>query len=294
MKRASSAVTTDRERVRRRVLAFTGVWFLVAGLLTALSLVVVVLIASALMLLAGIAAGGLRVLRRYPMGEAFQTALAWVVRQGRSLGARLRALGFRRHLRRAEVRAGNVRSAAPVRARALLARSGQVYAIGVYRLLAVTAKTVQAGRRLVPALSALTPHPPGRHRKAIRLNERGAQLRRRGDPQQAAEQHRVALDIVRDLGDQHAEALTLNNLGLALAQGGAETAAVQHLEQAVTVLRELGDEEHEGQVIANLGFVHRRQGHSEEALTLLHEALDKLPPDSSAYRQVEEQLQRAS
>jgi Flp pilus assembly protein TadD len=102
------------------------------------------------------------------------------------------------------------------------------------------------------------------------------------------------LAIVRDLGDQHAEALTLNNLGLALAQEGADASAVQHLERAVTVLRELGDEEHEGQVIANLGFVHGRQGRSEEAATLLHEALEKLPPESSAYRQVEEQLSRAS
>lgn len=291
---ASSAVTTDRERMRRRVLAFTGVWFLVAGLLTALSLVVVVLIASALMLLAGIAAGGMRWLRRYPIREAFQAALASVARQSQSLGARLRALGFRRHLRSAGVRAGNVRSAAPVRARVLLTRSGQIYAITVYRLQALTAKTVQAGGRLVPALSALTPKPPGRHRKALRLNERGAQLRRRGDPEQAVEQHRVALEIVRDLGDQHAEAMTLNNLGLALAQGGAETAAVQHLEQAVTVLRELGEEEHEGQVIANLGLVHRSQGHGEEAATLLHAALDKLPPESPAYRRVEEELRRAS
>ncbi len=88
--------------------------------------------------------------------------------------------------------------------------------------------------------------------------------------------------------------MTLNNLGLALAQGGAERDAVQHLEQAVIVLRELGEEEREGQVIANLGFVHRRQGHSEEAVNLLQEALDKLPPESSAYRQVEKQLIGAS
>ncbi len=98
---------------------------------------------------------------------------------------------------------------------------------------------------------------------------------------------------MRDLGDRRAEALTLNNLALALAHTGVPT-ALQHFEQSLVVLRELGDEEHEGQVIANLGFVHRRQGRSEEAETLLHEALDKLPPGSSAYRHVEEQLRRAS
>ena len=135
---------------------------------------------------------------------------------------------------------------------------------------------------------------PLARRQALELNQLGTQLRREGAHEQAAEQHRAALEIVRDLGDQRAEALTLNNLALALAHSGSEEAAVEHLEHAREVLHELGDEEHEGQVIANLGLVHRRQGHSEEAVTLLHEALDKLPPGSTAYRQVEEELVRAS
>ena len=88
--------------------------------------------------------------------------------------------------------------------------------------------------------------------------------------------------------------MTLNNLGLALAHGGSEDAAVQHLEEARDVLRDLGDEEYEARVIANLGLVHRRQGHDDEAASLLHEALGKLPPESQAYRQVEEELLRAS
>jgi hypothetical protein len=41
-------------------------------------------------------------------------------------------------------------------------------------------------------------------------------------------------------------------------------------------------------------MVHSRQGHSEEAVTLLHEALDKLPPESTAYLQVKQELSRAS
>jgi Flp pilus assembly protein TadD len=291
---ASSAVTADRERVRRRVLAFTGVWFLVAGLLTALSLVVVVLIASALMLLVSGLAVGLSVLRRHPISPPLRASVASIERARRRLARRRHELGFGRHLRRLGARARNVGIAAPGRTRVLLIRGGQVYAVAVYRLLAATATALRAGGRLVPSLSGLTERPVGRERQALRLNERGAQLRRRGNPEQAVEQHRVALAIVRDLGDQHAEALTLNNLGLALAQEGADASAVRHLEQAVTVLRELGDQEHEGQVIANLGFVHGRQGRSEEALTLLHEALDKLPPESSAYRQVEEELRRAS
>lgn len=283
-------MTPDRERVRRRVLAFTGVWFLLAGLLTALSLVVVVLFASALMLVVGLAAGGLR---RYPIRRISQAALASAARTGRMFASRLRNVGVRRRLGRARDRAGKVGTTAPRRIRGLLTRTGQVYAIAVHRLQMVLARTLSVRRPVLP-MPTLTRPTVGLERQALELNERGAQLRRRGDAERAAEQHRVALAIVRDLGDQHAEALTLNNLGLALAQGGAEASAVQHLEQAVTVLRELGDEEHEGQVIANLGFVHRRQGHREEAVTLLHEALDKLPPESSAYRQVEEQLSRAS
>jgi hypothetical protein len=43
-------------------------------------------------------------------------------------------------------------------------------------------------------------------------------------------------------------------------------------------------------VIANLGIVYRRQGQSEEAATLFQEALEKLPPASPAYRQIEREL----
>jgi tetratricopeptide (TPR) repeat protein len=130
--------------------------------------------------------------------------------------------------------------------------------------------------------------------RARQLNEVGAQLRRDGEYVRAAEQHRAALAIVRDLDDRRAEALTLNNLALALVHTGSVSVAVEHFEQALVLLRELGDERHEGQVIANLGFVRRRQGRDEDARSLLNAALDKLPPESSAYRQVEEQLRRAS
>jgi tetratricopeptide (TPR) repeat protein len=130
--------------------------------------------------------------------------------------------------------------------------------------------------------------------RARRLNELGAQLRREGDYERAAEQHLAALAIVRELGDRHAEALTLNNLALALVHTGSVSLAVERFEQALVLLRELGDKEHEGQVIANLGFVRRRQGRDEDAEFLLTAALDKLPPESSAYRHVEEQLRHAS
>lgn len=282
-------MTADREQRRRRLLAFIGLWLFLSGLLLALSFVTFVVVASAILLLAVLLWGGAALLGRVPMRSAWRTTSDSTGRAARSLGdstgraARslgggVRALELPQRTRRAGTRAGELAAATPGRTRVMLDRSSQGYAAAFYRVSALTAK-------------ALRQDPS---RQALRFNERGAQLRREGKPDRAAEHHRVALRILRGLGDRHGEALTLNNLALALAQGGADTAAVQHFEQALTVLQELGDEEHEAQVIANLGVVRSRQGHSEEAVSLLHAALDKLPPESPAYRQVEAQLQRAS
>jgi tetratricopeptide (TPR) repeat protein len=306
-------MTEDRKRLRRRLLAFAGVWLLVSGLLTALSLVLVALAASALLLLVVLAAGVIRALRRVRIQPGLQTASVQTERAVGAAGQRLRELDLRRrgqtlatagrrlgelNLRGRGQRVGELAretaAAAPHRADALLSRGVRGYAIAVYRLRNRTEHVLRTNGSVATSLARLQPRPIGRRREALELNELGARLRREGAPEEAAEQHRVALEIVRDLGDEQAEALTLNNLALALAQGGAEEEAVEHLEQALVVLRDIGDEEHEGLVIANLGSVHRRQGHSEEALHLLHAALDKLPPESTAYRQVEEELRRAS
>ena len=286
---AGSAVTADWERLRPRLLAFTGLWFLLAGLLAALSFVVIVLLASSIVLLVVLAAAAPRLLRRYRIGPRLQTVLDPIERASRRQHVRLGHRGFRQHVRRLGDRVGKLATGAPGRARGLLVRGGRRYAAAAHRLTSLSPQSLQTSRRL-PSFR----YPRDRRRHAFCLNERGAQLRRAGHAEQAVEQHRVALAIVRDLGDQHAEALTLNSLALALAHGGAETAALQQFEEALVVLRKLGDEEHEGQVIANLGLVHRRQGRSEEAVSLLHAALDKLPPESSAYRRVEQQLSRAS
>jgi tetratricopeptide (TPR) repeat protein len=282
---ASSAVTEDRARFGPRVLAFAGLWFLLSGLLLALSFVAVVLVAFAVLLLAASAAGGVWLIRRFAVGEALSSVLVWAGNAVERLWRRAHHLGGKRHVRRLGRRALKIAAAAPGRAIVLLSSGLRHYAIAVYRLRILTSQLLGETGRLGPA---------GPRHRALRLNELGARLRRQGEHEQAAEQHRVALEIVRDLGDEQAEALTLNNLALALAQSGAEAEAVQHLEQALVVLRELGDEQHEVRVIANLGIVHRRQGHIEEAVNLLHEALDRLPPASPAYRQIEEELQRAS
>jgi tetratricopeptide (TPR) repeat protein len=314
-------VTADRKRVRNRVLALAGLWLLVAGLLAATSFVVLAVVGTVVLLLVALVIGTILALRRLPVGEGLATAAdstgqaagtlaasihrleiprrigvgfraagAWTAKAGRGIARDFRALRLRQRTRSVGARAKDAAAAAPGRTRVLVDRSGQRYASAVYRSSAATAKAFGvAGRLAAPFSSRLTGQ-----RRALQLNERGVQLRRSGDAEQAAEQHRVALEIARDLGDPFAEALTLNSLGLALAQRGLDTAAAGHFEEALTVLQELGEEEHAAQVIANRGVVRSRQGRSEEAVSLLSSALDKLPPESPAYRQVEEQLQRAS
>jgi tetratricopeptide (TPR) repeat protein len=281
---ASSAVMGDRERLGSRLLAFAGLWLLLSGIMLSLSLVVVALVATGVLLLVILAIGAVALLRRLRIKEGLRALLASVARAVRELGRRLNNRG-RRYVERLGVRVRETAAGMPGRANAFRESALRSYAIAVHWLTIRMSQLLRAVSGVGAAL---------RSRQALQLNQLGAELRRRGDHEQAAEQHRVALGIVRDLGDAKAEAMTLNNLALALAQGGAQAEAVQHLEQALVVLHELGDDEHEWRVLANLGIVHRRQGHSEEAVTLLHEALDRLPPESSDYRQVEEELRRAS
>ena len=133
-----------------------------------------------------------------------------------------------------------------------------------------------------------------RGKEAGRLNARGVELRRQGDPTAAVEAHRAALEIAHATGDPSTEAMTLNNLALALAHTGDERAAIDHFDASVALLREIDDEHHEGQVLANLGFLHGRSGRQEQAVYCLQAALDRLEPDSRAFRHVQEQLRRAS
>ncbi|MFL5969513.1 MAG: hypothetical protein ACJ74L_07945 [Gaiellaceae bacterium] len=131
-----------------------------------------------------------------------------------------------------------------------------------------------------------------RRRDALRLNAAGAQLRRQSAYPEAAEQHRLALALFRDLGDRRSEALTLNSLALALDPAGDVT-ALELFEEAATILGELGDEQHEGQVIANLALAFRRRGREERSAEVLEIALGKLDRASQAYRKIEG-LRRAS
>ena len=268
----------DREQLRQRTLAFAGIWFLVAGFLWALGIGVVLLASLLLLLVGGVVVAAVWLTRRYRMGRAVQAV--------RSVGPPIERASRRasRKLKSsledldASERLGRLANGVADQARSASQQA---------RVASQQARTAMEARQRKPAA-------PDPRRHARRLNERGAQLRREGDYAGAAEQHRQALTILHDLGDRREEALTLNNLALALVHTGGVTIAVEHFEQALVLLRELGDEAHEGQVIANLGVVRRRQGRDDDAATLFSAALDKLPPESSAYRRVEEELRRAS
>jgi tetratricopeptide (TPR) repeat protein len=266
----------DRERLRQRVLAAAGITLLVAGLLSALSFVVLGLVIVTLAALALLVGGTVWLFRRVEIEPALRVAAASTAATSRAVRARVPRPRVRKRARGLATRAKATAAVAPRRTGDVATRALKASVDGMYRARLLKLHSVDPSRL------------------AQELNQRGARLRREGEPEQAAEQHRAALAIVQELGDQHAQALTLNNLGLALAHTGAERAAVEYLEQAVDVLRELGDEEHEGQVIANLGIVYQRQGQDGEAATLFQEALEKLSPASPAYRQVAEELRRAS
>jgi tetratricopeptide (TPR) repeat protein len=163
----------------------------------------------------------------------------------------------------------------------------------------LTAARTQAQNQMRAANAAVharepwaTPTPVARDKEALRANAAGAQLRRDGAYAQAAEQHRTALAIFQELGDRRSEALTLNNLALALDRAG-DPEALDLFEESAAILGDLGEKQQEGEVIANLALAFRRRGSEERSAQVLELALEKLNPESQAYRKVEG-LRRAS
>ena len=280
----------DREQLRRRALAFAGIWFLLAGMLAALGVTIVLIASLALVLLGGAVVAAVWLSRRYRMGRAIGAAGPSIARASRKVRPSIERTSGK--LRPSiERTSGQLR---PSIGRASRKVRSSLHELNAGQRLERLASGAADQARHVLEVRPRQPAPPDPRRRARQLNELGAQLRREGEYGRAAEQHRAALAIVRELDDPRTEALTLNNLALALVHTGSVSVAVEHFEQALVLLREVGDERHEGQVIANLGFVRRRQGRDDDARSLLTAALDKLPPESSAYRQVEEQLRRAS
>jgi tetratricopeptide (TPR) repeat protein len=255
--RAALEPTAQGAQLRRRAIAVGGFGLLVLGFLVVIGLGKLI----ALMLLLALAGG-----------------VAFVV--GRSLRRRG---GTLRHAAGAvQSAAGSVQSAAgSVQSAAGTAARRPVDGLRTRKTERKTEKRQRSRER-------------DRGKEAGRLNARGVELRRQGDATAAVEAHRAALEIAHSAGDPSTEAMTLNNLALALAHTGDERAAIDHFDASVTLLREINDEHHEGQVLANLGFLHGRSGRQEQAVYCLEAALDRLEPDSRAFRHVQEQLRRAS
>ncbi len=309
-------------RARRRAASVMAAGLFFLGLLAALGLGEIVVLAIVAMLTLGSATGIAWLLLRHRPWRRLPAATR---RAGRELGnlrtraerpaildtaaraartassvflawCRRRACELRPALRGLAARASAGRPAVVERARDA-ART---------RVPHVVAASLRRGRELRPALARLAAEarPPSfarpepgtsdRRRQAVQLNADGARLRREGAYEQAAGQHQAALEIFRALGDRHAEALTLNNVALAQARTGDEETAVAHFEEARVILRELAAHDHEAQVTANLGITLLRHGHDDRAKELLEKALENLDPGSAAARQVEGQLRRAS
>lgn len=252
--RAALEPTAQGAQLRRRAIAVGGFGLLVLGFLVVIGLGKLI----ALLLLLALAGG-----------------VAFVV--GRSLRRRG---GTLRHA------AGAVQSAAGSAAGGVQSAAGTAARRPVDGLRTRKAERKNERRK--------RSRERNRGKDAARLNARGVELRRQGDATAAVEAHRAALEIAHSAGDPSTEAMTLNNLALALAHTGDERAAIDHFDASVALLREINDEHHEGQVLANLGFLHGRSGRNEQAVYCLEAALDRLEPDSRAFRHVEEQLRRAS
>jgi tetratricopeptide (TPR) repeat protein len=275
--RADSA---DGARARRRVTATSAMAIAVLALFVVVGLVTIVLVIAALVLAAVCGLAGALLLHRHR--------------------ARLRSLGEQFWSRGTEITRRGIRSSRDGSAR-VASRTVPVFrgvsahasasartAHSFVRASAVEARTTAGTLHRRVRSSALA----DRRGQAVRANALGVQLRRQGDLAAAADQHRRALHVFRDVGDRRAEALTLNNLALALERSG-DGQALELFEESATMLGELGDEQNEGQVIANLALAFRRRGQERESDEALETALAKLEPQSNAYRKAE-RLRRAS
>ena len=271
--------STDGKTLRRRIAAIDAMVLLFCGFLVAIGLGVVVLAFLAALLIAVAA---------LLLVAALPRARQWV---GCSMPT------WRSHGRTA-------RAFIAPRWREARRSSVSAFAFGRRRASALAAAAFEsgsrAGRELARAGSASAVRVASRlsagdpKREALRLNAVGSELRRSGRFDEAAECHRRALEILRELDDRRAVALTESNLALALSHAGDDHWAIGLFEEAAATLRELGDQEHEAQIMANLGLAHRRHGRAEEAESMLRLALTKLSPASSAYRTIESELVRAS
>ena len=220
--------SVDSERLRRRALVFTGLWFLLAGLLAAVGFGAILLLTLAIVLVGGVTAGGVWILRRYgDIGrQRLRVILLSITSLARRLKARLEQLGLQRRLQRFATRASKLAAGTSDRARVflgrvltrsrtwasdvpnktadasdqarlLLARGSRSSATAVASLRARTSDVLQT--EVAPPAAPVPREPVAEdpQQQARRLNEHGALLRREGN-------HELALGLaVRDRRQAH-------------------------------------------------------------------------------------------
>lgn len=288
-----------RETAGRRLLATLALSVLLAGMLAALGLAMLVPLVLVAATLVGIAGAVKALLERSPAPVLPATSRApRLVFPRQQIARRLRssriAVARLSHgvLAQARVQAPRLAGAVVTAVRQADAGCEQALKRGLHAVARLPRLLLRLRAELGSRQAQLQPNL--RRQEASRLNAQGSQFRRQGQYARAAERHRAALETLRELGDRRAEALTLNNLALAIEHTGDGGTAVDLFEEAAGILGDLRDKESEGQVIANLGLAQRRCGRRDEGTNLLQSALEKLSPDSSAYRAVEAELRRAS
>ena len=92
--------SADPEQLRRRVLAFTGIWFLLAGMLAALGFSTLLVASLALVLVGGLLAAARWLVRRYGMGQRLRVAVLSMEKASGAVKARVGELDLEQHRQR--------------------------------------------------------------------------------------------------------------------------------------------------------------------------------------------------
>ncbi len=101
----------------------------------------------------------------------------------------------------------------------------------------------------------------------------GAYHNRAGDPHTAAEAHRVALDLFRQIGDSAGEAKSLHYLGVTYLFLSRNDEAAEAFRRSLAIREELADRQGIAKILNNLGFLEINQGAFAEAEEHLRRAV---------------------
>ncbi len=95
-----------------------------------------------------------------------------------------------------------------------------------------------------------------------------------GEPEEALEHYRRALEIQVTGGDRRGQARTLSNLGVLLSGLGELDAAMARYAEAVAIIEEIGDPRWLSRVLSNIGYAYRSVGEPRRASISFERALE--------------------